>query len=218
MSFKFVLPKLDTLLLKDLKADSNDPRKFIHVMNGHAVVQNNVIVIVDLREYVKTECELYDEKELEDLTDIIDWMEGKSFPADYWAELTKEHLINRIEKGLEISTLNYSKVLIYEDPEVSLELIADILASNLNKDSMAVPRIAINADLVAKITSVFKKELKGLSLIFEFTGQDCAARFQASKKDYIFGIIPTNYNDSVEIYNFQSIKNYHGLICNSILE
>ena len=218
MSLKFVLPKLDTLLLKDLKADPSDARKYVHVINGHAIVQNNLITIVNLREYVKIECEIIEENELEELTNIIDYMEGKSFPADYWGELTKEHLVDLTDRGLEVSTLNYSKVLIHEDVAVSLNTVIDVLTSNLAKTSVLLDCIAVNSDLLSKLNSTFKKELKGLSMIFQFTGQDSAARFQAHKKDYIFGLIPCNYNDATEIYNFQTTKSFHENLCKKLID
>ena len=218
MSLKFVLPKLDSLLLKDLKAGPEDPRKYVHVIHGHAIVQNNLITIVNLREYVKIECEITDEEQLEELTNIINWMEGKSFPADFWAELTKEHLVDLVDKGLEVSTLNYSKVLMYEDVAVPLNTVIDVITSNLNKTSVLIDCIAVNSDLLNKLNTAFKKEMKGLSMIFQFTGQDSAARFQAHKKDYIFGLIPVNYNEATEIYNFQTTKSYHETLCKAILE
>ena len=214
----FQLPKLDALVLKDLKANEEDVRKYIHVIKGHAVVQNNLICIVNLREYVKSECDITEESDLEKLDSILKWFEGKSFTVEFWAELTKKHFVSLTEAGLLIENLTYTKILMHEEVPVSLLNLVDVLLSNLNRQPILVQRISIPNDLKVKLNSVFKNETKGLHMIYEFTGEDTSVKFQVHRKDYIFGLIPVDYDSANEIYNFQSMNLFHKELTSSILD
>lgn len=216
---EFQLPKLDGLISKDVKLTDEDIRKYIHVVKGHAVVTNGLLACVNLREYVKIECEITDEDELEELTEMIEWMEGKSFPLEYWKELTKKNYVKLIsEKGLEIENLHSSKILIYEDSICNIASLIQQLTSNLNNEDMAVEKVAFSAEMLGRVLTAFKAETKGLSIILKTTGEDTACKFQVHKKDYIFGLIPTNYDASNDIYNFMPMKEYHTYLCQSLIE
>ena len=65
---KFKLPQLHLLVNSNKKLSDDNPKKLIHVVNGHAIVNNELIAIVSLREYVKIECGITDELELDRLT------------------------------------------------------------------------------------------------------------------------------------------------------
>ena len=71
---KFKLPKLHLLVTSDKKVSDDNARKYIHVVGGHAIVNNEIIVAVNLRNYVKIECSITDEFELDRLSGILDWI------------------------------------------------------------------------------------------------------------------------------------------------
>ena len=49
---KFKLPQLHLLVDSNKKLSDDNPKKLIHVVNGHAIVNNELIAIVSLREYI----------------------------------------------------------------------------------------------------------------------------------------------------------------------
>ena len=59
MNFK--LPKLQVFLNGNAKIQDTDVTKNIHVIGGHAIVSNDIIAIVNLREYVKRELKITDD-------------------------------------------------------------------------------------------------------------------------------------------------------------
>lgn len=215
----FVLPKLNTLVSKDMKGNSEDIRKYIHVVNGHAILINGIIIVVNLREYVKVECEITDENELNHLDTILEWMEGKSFTGDFWAELTNKYEVNLLNNGqFEIQTLNYSKTLIWEETFTVMENVMEMLISNLNRQPSITEVLGIPFDSLSKVTACFKKELKGFNLLVKPIAQDAHIMFQAHKKDYIFGIVPLDYNSANDIYAFVGVREYHESLTNAVLE
>lgn len=205
---KFRMPKLNSLVSSDKKLEDNDPTKLVTVIRGHAIVCNEIYVAVNLREYVKIECGIVETHDLDVLTEIINWMEGKSFSKEFWSELTNDCFIKLTEEGLEIQNLNYNKVLIYEEIQTSEDTYLAVLRDNLVETSVTVQKIAVNSSYLLLISNTFKKEFGKGSIILESTGIDKALRFSGVRKDYIFGFIPLSYDDANEFTNFMSSLNY----------
>lgn len=200
---KFKLPQLHLLVDANKKSSEEDPKKYVHVINGHAIVNNNLICAVSLREYVKLECDVTDELELDRLTGILDWMEGKSFTKEFWAELVKECFVNlNGEDQLEIEHQTYNKLLVYEYVACDKELPLQVISDNICRDESNVNRVGIDGSVLTNLTKVFKNEIKNDSIVFGFTGSANAVKFTCSRRDYIFGLIPVNYDSASELTAF----------------
>ena len=96
--------------------------------------------------------------------------------------------------------------------------VVDLLIQNLNKEPMALENVAVNFGELSKVTTAFKKELKGLHLNLKFSGQDVPMVFQGEKKDYIFGLIPLDYDAANDMYNFKEIETYVKLLTQKVLD
>jgi hypothetical protein len=200
---KFKLPKLHLLVTSDKKVSDDNARKYIHVVGGHAIVNNEIIVAVNLRNYVKIECSITDEFELNRLSGILDWMEGKSFTKDFWQELVKENFVNlNGNNNIEIENVNYNKILVYEEVVSDNVIPFEVIRDNIDRPGSPVQRIAYDGKVLSLLTKTFGSELTNDSIIFEYTGQENASKFTLTRRDYIFGLLPTNYNSSSELTAF----------------
>ena len=200
---KFKLPQLHLLVDSNKKLSDDNPKKLIHVVNGYAIVNNELIVIVSLREYVKIECGITDELELDRLTGILEWMEGKSFTKEFWSELVKECYVNITgDDKVEIEHQTYNKILVYEDIITEKELSLQVVSDNICRPEMSLYRIAFGGLNLSNLTKAFKNELKNDTIILEFTGQENAIKFTLSRRDYIFGLIPADFNSAQELTAF----------------
>ena len=108
---RFKLPKIQGALNSNKSLQDDDARKMIHVFEGHAIVSNDLIVIVNIRDYVKNELKIVDEDELKELTTLVNWMNGKSFNKQFWSELTKEVLVKDIDSENDEIEIEYSGFL-----------------------------------------------------------------------------------------------------------
>ena len=213
---KILFPKLDGLVNKDAKSNDDDIRKYIHVIGGNAIVINKSFVVVRLRDYIKQECKITEG--FETLDNILAFFEGRSFTADYWKEFTVPHEVFLNGNSVTLEGLNYTKTLHNNDAPVVLMNVVDLLIQNLNKKPMALENVAVNFGELSKVTTAFKKELKGLHLNLKFSGQDVPMVFQGEKKDYIFGLIPLDYDAANDMYNFKEIETYVKLLTQKVLD
>ena len=213
---KILFPKLDGLVNKDAKSNDDDIRKYIHVIGGNAIVINKSFVVVRLRDYIKQECEITED--FETLDNILAFFEGRSFTADYWKEFTAPHEVFLNGNSVTLEGLNYTKTLHNNDAPVVLMNVVDLLIQNLNKEPMALENVAVNFGELSKVTTAFKKELKGLHLNLKFSGQNVPMVFQGEKKDYIFGLIPLDYDAANDMYNFKEIEIYVKLLTQKVLD
>lgn len=205
---KFVLPKLHLLVLTDAKANDDDYRKFIHVVNGHAVVQNGIAAVVNLRDYIKKECETEDDEDFKELTEILSWMEGKSFDHKFWKELTDKNFVSFHGDGLQIENLKFNNILVYEDIETDNKAMFESLFNALTTILSIVDRIAVSGPSFDKLNAVFKKEMKVDNFVFDFCGKEKSFKFQAQRQSYIFGLIPVDYNAACELTAFLDVNSF----------
>lgn len=208
MKLKF--PKLQNLVNSDKSLEFNHRSKLIHVIKGHAIVANKVIFAVDLREYIKIECQLETEEDFEELDELMIWLEGKSFIKDYWAELTSECFIklSAEEDSLKIKYPEYDKALLYENIAPNEISFLDVVKNNmLAEKTISNDRVAIDFKYLSDIVSVFKKEFSNQKIIIEFTGKDGLMRFSGVRKSYIFGAINLSYDEANEFIGFQNVLN-----------
>jgi hypothetical protein len=204
MNFK--LPNLGAVLFNG-KLDG-DVRSFVHVIGNKAIVQNEVIFIVDLREYVKKECDLSDGEEFDKLDEILAWMNGKIFSKQYWDELKKECLIELVGDQLKVEYNSYKKTLEYEHPDVDNTLLLRSIYDNIGRPCVTIDRIAFKGDVLKKLNSAFGAEMKNDDYVFDFTGKETPIKFTGVLKDYFFGLIPIQYKSTENIFVFSNINEF----------
>lgn len=209
----FKLPDLTKILLKDMKANSDDFRKYIHVQNGHAIVQNGLVVVVNLREYVKKELALKTTEELDDLTEMLNWFENKSFDGDFWKELTTENRVTiTSDENLKIEKNNYERLLVYENIFSEKHLLFEQFKSAADNPSVTIDRVSVPFTYLDKLTTLFSKELKADNLIIDFTGKERHLKISAHHKDYVFAIVPLEYNSAIEFTAFDNLNHFRSLL------
>ena len=208
---KFKLPKLQVFLNGDKKLPDTDPTKNIHVFQGHAIVSNDVVAIVNLREYVKRELKIDDEEDLKELTNIIEWMEGKSFSKEFWSELTTEKIIELVfdEDAIEISHSSFTQKLTYQYINTEAERPFKLVLDNINREEMEMSRFALNGEHFSIISKGFSNEVKGDNLIFKLSGSGNAILFSLQRKEYIFGVLPEKFDTSMDISAFLNADGLH---------
>lgn len=204
---KIRLPKIHLLLNSNGKLVDSDPRKSVHVVDGHAIVSNDIIAVVNLREYIKRELGVTEESEFKELSEFIDWMNGKSFNKNFWAEFTKEILLEEVDlenDEVEISYSGFNKKLQYVQRDTNSERALQLLKANIMRDELPRERFAIGGEYLNLITKAFGNELKYDNLLFSMAEQGTSVRFSLNKKDYIFGVIPESFEASMDMMAFDN--------------
>lgn len=207
---KFRLPKLN-LLIKVDKENETAVNNFIFVKNKTAIAFSpSAAFCVDLREYLKRELDFMDTETIEEMDVILDYFEGKAFTTEFWKELTSTCFLS-LKNELVIEYNSYEKTLNYEDPQIlptELESKLNLLKTVLTRPSGTTDKICFNGLIVSDIHKVFGSELKVDDLIFDFSGRAGTLLFQGRRKDYIFGSAAINYEESLDLTSFLSVKDF----------
>lgn len=205
---RFKLPNLAKLVSSDKGLEDSDPKKLIHIHDGYAFVCDKVYAVVNLREYVKRECHIVDENELEELTSFIKYLNGNSFNKEFWKEFVKENELSFEENRITLRSLDYSKTINYQNIECDYSNERINLVNFLKGD--AVERnfhFAISHKDLKSLTDAFP-ELKSDSILMHPTSEEGVVKISAAKKDYIFGFLNTNYDDSTEFTAFMNVVEF----------
>lgn len=205
---KIVFPNLSPLLNKDVKGSSMDFRRMVHVHNGYAIVQNQMTVIVNLREYIKHQCKITQTEDFEELNDFMLFLEGKSFTGEFWNELTKEKMIDFNESEIIIEELHYNKNLVYEEIPSEKHLLFNQLFHAIKTPAVTLDRVSIPFDSISKFTKLFPKELKNDNVLVDFVGKEKFIKISGHKADYIFGLIPLDYDSANELVAFDNMNTF----------
>lgn len=203
-------PKLHNALIKDQKElDDNDARKGVIIIDRHAIVLNaKFCMVVDLYGYFTIDCGKTDRDELKELNDILFYMNGKVFNAEYWAELVKGANMEMHEGKLFIETPKYAKDLHYKDVEISYyEPLQRLLAASEGSNGM-VPAISIPFSAIEFIYNTLKTEFKQDHLILEFQSTDKPVRFTTKDRKFVFGFIMPHYESLEEGFRFEYLNNF----------
>lgn len=211
---KFKLPKLHLGVSTNKNLEDWDPKKFVNVINGYAIVSDGLTVICDLRQYIKDQCKIDDDQtQLKELDNIIEWMDGKSFDSKLWQELTSEQFVSLLttrtqkdEKGLQIHNNKFLNKLVYMDPEV--EDKEDFLKDILNKfknEKKSIQSINLKYSRVKELVRICP-ELSSDSIFLEFSGNDVPVKFIGIDKPYFLGYIPAS-NDEI-MFSDQGIEQF----------
>jgi hypothetical protein len=203
-------PKLNNALIKNQKdLDENDPRRGVIVIDKHAIILNaKFCMVVDLYSYFSIDGGITDRAELDELKDILFYMNGKVFNSEYWNELVKGANMEMHEGKLFIETPKYAKDLHYKDAEINLyEPLQRLLALSEGSKGM-VPAISIPFEALELIYATLKPQFKADHLILEFQSTDKPVRFTTKDRKFVFGFIMPHYESLEEGFRFEYLDNF----------
>lgn len=205
MKIKF--PKLGSLLSVDKEIPNDDYKKLIHIRSGYALVfQGDLFIAVDLREYIKRECQIEDSDELGNLSNLVNIMEGKSFTKAFWDELKTPQEVSFNPVSITISNGLFIKNLLFDNVISDISSKEKFAKKILNKKSVGAPKFSFHGDIIYPLLNVFKSELKNDSVLFSILEEGSVVKFSGRSKEYIFGFFSLDFDGAQEFTNFQNIE------------
>lgn len=202
----FKLPSIHHLVNSNKKIPDNNPSKYVHVLNGFAIVSYNIIAAVKLNEYIKRECDVEDEDDLKEMYQILDWMEGKSFTKEVWQNFVKEQMVYIEEDGVRIEDPSFKKIIVYESPELDLGYSLKSVADNVDLEDSMLSRLTFNGSHLDLLQKAFKNELKKDHINFEFSGAGKPVKFALEERNFIFGSLTSTLHGAQNIIAFLENK------------
>ena len=167
---------------------------------------------VNLREYIKSECEVDDEESLEQLDTILLWLEGKSFTKEFWSQLTKEQIVYMEGDALVVEDSFFTSYFHYQSVELDLRLILKSTADNVNLTDFSLYRVSFSGNHLELLQKAFKNELKKDYLNLEFSETSKPVKFSLSIRNFIFGSIKSTMNSASELMAFIGNKDFKEIL------
>lgn len=207
LTLKF--PKLEKALSKDKEMREDDPRKGIIVLNNNAIVlNNNFCLVIDLMDYFTLDCNIDDQREVQELKKILFYMDSKVFNKEYWEELTKGANMKMNGDAIYIETPKYAKDLHYK--ELNVDLLEPLSA--IKKVSAAeaglVTSVAIPFGALKQIYDVLSTDFKGDHIIFEFADQRRPAKFTFRNRKHVYGFLLPHHDAAQEGFKFETMREF----------
>lgn len=210
MNFK--LPSIHHLTNQNKKIGNDNPSKYIHVLKSHAYVNHEIIAAVNLREYVKLECDVDDEEDIDELYRILEWLEGKSFTKEFWEQLTKEKSVTLVDDSLMIEDSTFTSYLHYQSIELDLRLPIKSISDNIDIPDFSLFRVSFSGAHMELLQKAFKNELKKDYLNLEFSETSKPVKFSFSTRNFIFGSIKSTMNSASELMAFIGNKDFKEIL------
>lgn len=208
----FKLPSIHHLTNQNKKISNDNPSLYVHVMNGYAYVNHDLIAVVNLRQYVKSECDVENEQDLDELDDILQWFEGKSFTKEFWAQLTKEKMVTLSDDSLRIEDSSFTNFLHYTSVELDLRSSLKVVSDNININDFSLYRVSFSGKHLELLQKAFKNELSKDFLNFEFSETGKPVKFSLSVRNFIFGSIQSTMNSASELMAFLENKDFQSIV------
>jgi hypothetical protein len=191
---KFKLPALHEAVSTSKNLTKDDIRQYIFVWNGIAMTFMSPVFIVDLYEYVKQECKIDNEEELEKLSQVIDFLNGRAISISSWKELTSlcDIEFDEDEESLVINKIGHKLEVIFDDNFIGVQYFKQKITQYINTlSSKTVPAdgLSFEGPVLKSIGNIFKTEAKSDTIRLFLIENSSFVRFQLSRKGYIFGII-----------------------------
>lgn len=209
LTLKF--PKMEKALTKAKDGlKPNSPRLKVLVVDQHAIVLGDFMCLVcNIYDYFTIHDMITDEKETQSLKEILRYMNGKSFTAKYWEELTKgASFMVSDNKTLYIETPSVKKELHYQDEEVDVLPPLRGLLKASEQEQTSVPTISMNYKSLRIIKDCFGTILDKQGITFSFSGQSKRAKFTFTGYKFIYGYIHTDYNAANEGFLFEDLNEF----------
>jgi len=198
MDFKF--PSLDQVVSKSKSLANDDIKQYIFVCKGHAITFDTPVFIVNLYEYVKNECKLEEEDDLEELETILNYLEGKAIPASAWKVLTSKSDVtfDRDNEEIIINNVGHKSALMLKENNIGIQYFKHKIKQYVNllkADSIKEESQAYNGHVLTFMSSVFKNEIKTDTVLLTRCAGTSTVKYQLNGKPYIFGLL--NIDDDV---------------------
>jgi len=164
-------PKIEKLLLPTSIDQNLNYKKGVLVLNKSAIIiTSNLIAVCDLEDLFLSDED--DIVKIEKINSILDYMNGKVFPASYWSELTKKQLVGLDEESdtIYIKGNGYSKELNNHLGDFNkLDVINILNACNVKQiDQKENVNYYMSFDNVKRFISAFSNVLKVDDIKIEF--------------------------------------------------
>lgn len=215
MKFKF--PALQQVVAQAKSLPIDNIKQYIYIHNGYAITFNTPVLIVNLYEYVKRECDIEDEDELDELKEILSFLEGRAIPASVWKELTKvaDVTFDPDNEELIFKKVEHKTSLILEENNIGLEYFKKDIKKYielLTSDIIAESSQAYSGPILTLMGNVFKNEIKSDSVLLTRCYGTSTVKFQLNNKDYIYGLFNINMEFQEQIHPLTSELNIGNLI------
>lgn len=215
MKFKF--PAIHQVVAQAKSLPVDNIKQYIYIHNGYAITFHSPVLIVNLYEYVKRECDIEDTDELEELNEILSFLEGKAIPASVWKELTKvqDVTFDSINEELIFKKVEHKTTLILEENNIGLEYFKKDIKKYielLNAENILEPYQAYSGPILNIMGTVFKNEMKSDAVLLTRCLGTSTVKFQLNTKDYIYGLFNINMEFQEQIHPLTSELNINNLI------
>ena len=203
-------PKMDKAVQKSIKdLPDDDPRRGITVLNQNAIVyQSGFCLVINLYDYFNLDCNIEDEEELEDLENILFYMDGKTFSPEYWAELTKGANMEMRNGLLYIENPKYAKDLHYKDVEMNLFEPLDNLNRIRKKEGSTVPSVALPFGALKSIYDVLPADFKNDEIVLDFIAMNEPVKFTFRLRKHVYGYIRPDYDAAAEQFKYEHLQEF----------
>ncbi len=183
-------PPLNKLVMKNTaELEELDPKRGIAVLNGYAVVMSHrSIIFFDLHSYFVHENKITDPGVMDDLKEVIDFMNGNLFLTAFWEELTKGAAIEITDSETMKLKGVVHKDLHYEQKPYEQSVIIEALKQSMG-DPMPIPRSALYVEPLLEILSKLGPKVKKDTIALEYVGVNTSIRFTFDESPWIYGII-----------------------------
>ena len=212
---KFKWPNLHKGLTK--RQDGFFLSDYIYIKNYHALVFNNdYIVACDLETLFgfKKDLTFEIDPHLENILDVVKWLEGKYLTADFWSELAtgEEITVSDDQEVLIITSQGTMKELHYVDPPAvytpDLNEAIDKIVKISKKQTLGQAVANIEFNTVLKLNAMFGTLIKDDALILELFGKEQPIRFTFHANRHVFGVIVSSYDINAEMFISLSMEEF----------
>lgn len=185
------------------------PEKGISVFNNVAIIYTDTMcILVDLYDYFTIDCDIQDQNEIDELERILFFMNGKTFSAEYWTEITKGANMKVMEGNIFIETPKYSKDLFYKHIDVDHKISLSRLIKAKELQTQPVDEISVSFGDLLKLYSIIGTPFKDDDIILSFNDQDTYVKFTFRKRKYITGYFYPNYMAAVEGFKYELLGHF----------
>lgn len=207
LSLKF--PPLQNLLAKDTsELEPDDAKNGVCVKNNHAIIMmEQGILFFDLMDYFVVNHNFADDQSIQQLKNILDFMDGKMFSALFWKELTGTSIVTVNEEGLALDGMIrkdiYYKEKFFDDTEIMMFCKTVITDTDYKKSFTSVymePLISV----ITNLKTMIKKDV----VVLRTVGENTPIHFTFDSNPWIFGIFSTDPAINSKAFLFENIKGF----------
>ena len=204
-----MFPAMEKGIIKT-KDETTEPYNYVSVISGHAVVVTPYSsIFLDLKDYFINYITIPEDQRV-GFEELMEWMEGKYFTAEFWSYLTGWNTIEVIdERSISISGDRFEKELHYEhDDKINIKNILSLVVNNFKSGKYQLASIGISNFTLKIIDKTVGKIISKNPLILEFISLNSMIRFTVDSMPCVFGMFLSNNALTTKQYIFDGFKNF----------